>query len=154
MKLASTASAAEGITALLGGPSYNINIIGNIVEETTYSAACTSHRGISVTGISSSGSTRNVSVRDNTLIGVKSGALLTGATRIGIWIRDVNATTVQGNLVDWNAPGVLEGIGIAYATVLAGTWRGHLCANNYITSDGSAAAGGEIDINTTICRTA
>lgn len=147
-----TSVSGVGLFCGLGGPSYNVSVGGNIVENTTYSASVVLYVGIDINCFNSGGTPRSVSVVGNHTIGPKTGALLTGAGRIGIRLRGfVNHTLVSNNLIDWNEPGVLEGIGIKYgAGGGAGGGSGHLCTGNYIRADNSAAAGGEVDIDTAV----
>lgn len=135
----------------VGGASYNIKIDSNSIEEVTYSAASISHRGIVLQGTDAGGTPRAFTISNNSLVGPKVGALLTSANRIGIWLRGaLQRTLVTGNMIDWNEPGVLEGIGIKYYDDVtgAGPWSGHLCTSNFVRGDNSAVAGGEVDITT------
>ena len=146
----STVASAIAVYVHIGGASYNVKVDNNIIEETTYSAACSSHRGIVLQGTTSGGTPRALSVSNNMLVGPKSGALLSSTNRIGIWLRGaLTRTSVVGNVIDWNEPGVLEGVSIKYLDdVTAGTWSGHLCASNFIRGDNAAAVFGDIDIDT------
>lgn len=135
----------------INADSYNIAVDGNVIEETTYSANCATHRGINIQGNDVGGQPRAICVRNNTLVGPKAGALVSAATRVGIWFRGALKRTIcTGNMIDWNEPAVLEGIGIKYNDDVAsgGPWSGHLCAANFVRGDNSGAAGGEVDITT------
>jgi hypothetical protein len=147
----STASGVSGIHISIGGNSHGVKIAGNIVEETTYDADCATHRGIVLEGNDVGAEPYTFSITGNMLIGPKSGALISSANRIGIWLRgSLSNTLVTSNMVDWNMAGVLEGIGIKYIDDFAsgGPWHGHLCSGNYVRGDNSLAAGGEVDIDT------
>lgn len=149
----STQASINVIYCNVGGLSRGIKIDGNIVDERTYGATATTHRGICLQADDVAGEPHTFSVCHNMLMGPKTGALLSAATRIGIWIRGaLPRTVVSNNHVDWNEPGVLEGIGIKYIDDVpassGGPWSGHLCVGNFVRGDNSGAAGGEIDINT------
>lgn len=144
-----TSASGDALHVDLGGPSKAIDVVNNIVENTTYSANVINYRGIDVRGFNTGGTPRAVKVSGNILHGPKSGALLTSATRIGIRLRGaLTKTVVTDNLIDWNEPGVLEGIGIKYSNSGLGAFSGHLCNSNFVRGDNSATAGGEVDIDT------
>ncbi len=146
-----TASGVSGIHISVGGNSYGVKIAGNIVEETTYDADCATRRGILLEGNDVGAEPYTFVITGNMVIGPKSGALITSANRIGIWLRGaLSNTLVTSNMVDWNMAGVLEGIGIKYIDDIGsgGPWHGHLCSGNYVRGDNSLAAGGEVDIDT------
>ena len=152
-----TASGVSGIECFLGGNSRALKVHGNMVQETTYGAHNETHRGILVSANNGGGGVpHSVSVVNNTVYGPKTGALRTSANRIGIWMRGpMRRTIVSANMVDWNEPGVLEGIGIKYNDDITGTAvsSGHLCTSNFVRGDNSptpgGAPGGEIHIDTT-----
>lgn len=148
-------STQAGVFALycqLGGPSHGIKVDDNTVEEITYDASCASHSGIVVEADNDGGDPYSISVSDNILSGPKSGALVASVSRSGIWLRGaLRNTKVNSNIVDWNEVGVLRGRGIRYSddiTVASGPWPGHICSGNIVRGDNSAAAGGEVDIDT------
>jgi len=149
----STTASAVAMSLELGNGSLNTKVHGNVIQETTYSANDITHIGISV--FCQTAVARCVSICDNMLSGVKTGALLANnPNRIGIRVRGAIASTVcSNNLVDWNSVGVIEGRGIVYKDdLVGGTWDQHVITGNLVTGDGSTLSGGELDFDTTNYR--
>lgn len=150
----SVSSSIAALQASLGNGSLAVKLHGNIIQETTYNASMVTHIGIAVTAPVASA--RCVSVCNNILTGVKTGALLAGpnASRIGIRMRGpLISTVVSNNLVDWNAAGVVVGRGIVYKDdLVGGTWDQHVINGNLVTGDNDAGSGGELDFDITNYR--
>jgi hypothetical protein len=121
------------IRATVSGTSANIRVDGNVIIEGVlgdYNA------GIHING-EDAGMARGAVVSNNQLLGVKTGALK--ATRKGIRVDTIQATSITSNFVDWMKVGVAEGISIGlYNSAVAAITQCSI-SNNLVTPDGVAA---------------
>lgn len=149
----SASSSVYLIHLYLGGASYGIKVSDNIMSE-TYVVALTSHCGIHIIGRDTGGEPYGIAVTDNIILGPKAG-LLTGAhpNRVGIKMNGaLKHTIVNNNVVDWNEPALITGIGIQYTNVAGlgvGPFDQHVVVGNMVRGDNDGTSGGEIDIDTT-----
>ena len=128
---------STGIYAEIGGNAIGFVVENNVITETQLLG---NRYGIDIRGNKNPAlavPSRSVVIRGNTLIGVKTGALVTG--RIGIDVHDCSHSTIANNHVDWLEGGVAEGEGIRLSTYLNVASSGFSCVGNFVTPDGDAA---------------
>lgn len=132
----------------MGQDTVDLKVHGNVIAESVYATGARFRKAISInSGVSGP---RVLSICNNVLTGIKTGAALTpSALRVGISISGpVSQTAVNSNLIDWNAAGVVVGRGIVYADPTAGTSDHHLIVGNLVTGDNDITIGGELDFDT------
>jgi hypothetical protein len=128
---------STGIYAEIGGNAIGFVVENNVITETQLLG---NRYGIDIRGNKNPAlavPSRSVVIRGNTLIGVKTGALVTG--RIGIDVHDCSHSTIANNHVDWLEGGVAEGEGIRLSSYLLVAGYGFSCVGNFVTPDGDAA---------------
>lgn len=123
----------KAISVTAGGNSSGISVVNNIVREY---ALGDNHIAIEVAGHNAPAVTRNVTIRGNTLAGMKTGALTTN--RVGIRLLDCERTNISDNNVDWSHPAVAEGDGIYLGTNVSATLRQFVVSGNQVSPDASA----------------
>lgn len=128
---------STAIYAEIGGNSASFVVEGNSIVETSLLG---SHNGIHVQGSKDPAATypsRSVVIRNNTLLGLKTGVLVTG--RVGIAMYDCSRSTISNNHVDWLEVGIAEGSGILIGSVLLVNSWGFSCVGNFVNPDGNAS---------------
>lgn len=130
---------STGIYAELGGNAIGFVVDGNTIVE---GQLLGSHTGIYVQGNRDPASvflSRSIVIRNNTLLGVKSGVLVTGRVGIALW--DCGRSTVSSNHVDWMESGIAEGTSILLGSILLWADHGYSCVGNFVNPNGNLAGG-------------